>query len=298
VLEPTQNRISVLRADKIVPLMPAAAHGAPANEQPWSGILLEKHTVQAVEIPEHEHREFCLHLQLRGKPKLEWWSDGKNGIEETFAGSLILLTPGTRDRLRWEGTSDRLVLSMDSNLLRRITEEMGSGAEVEFRNQWALRDAALQYALLEMAREAGEGWRLGGLYADLLGMNLATLLLRRHAAWPVTLPAKDAALALPKLRRAMEYITENLHRDLRLEEIAAELGTSSFHFARQFRKSLKLSPYQYLLEQRIVRAKELLKNRALSVQQIAYETGWNSPVNFGRAFRQRTGQTPGAWHSS
>ena len=298
MLEPVQNRISVLRADKIVPLMPVTAHGAPANEQPWGGILLEKHTVQAVEIPEHEHREFCLHLQLHGEPKLEWWSDGKNRTEETFAGSLILLAPGTRDRLRWEGTSERLILSMDSNLLRHITEEMGDGAKVEFRNQWALRDAALQHALLEMAREAGEGWRLGGLYADLLGMNLATLLLRRHAAFPVALSAKDGGLALPKLRRAMEYITENLHRDLRLQEIAAELGTSSFYFARQFRESIKLSPYQYLLEQRTVRAKELLKNRALSVQQIAYETGWNSPVNFVRAFRQRTGQTPGAWRSS
>ena len=278
--------------------MPGAMQGERHGKQLWHDLLLERHTVDTVEIPEHEHREFCLHLQLRGDPKLEWWCEGRNEIETTGPGSMILLAPGTRDRLRWQGASDRLILSLHPDLLHRTTEELGSKIKMEFVNQWSLRDGAVQHLMMEMSRESDEGWPLGGLYADLLALNLATLLLRRHAATPLVVRPVKSGLSMPKLRQAMEYITENLHRDLRLEEMAGELQMSPFHFARQFRGSLKQSPYQYLLEQRIGRAKVLLKRHGLTVQEIAYETGWNSPVNFVRAFQQRVGQTPGAWRLS
>ena len=250
--------------------MPGAAHGTQQGERPWRDVLLERHTLETVEIPVHEHREFCLHLQLQGNPELEWWCDGRNGTKKTTPGSLILLAPGTRDRLRWQGASDRLILSLHPDLLRRTAEDFGSNSETEFLNQWSLQDGAVRHIVMDMARESDEGWPLGGLYADLLGSNLAGLLLRRHAVTPLVVPQVNAGLPLQKLRRTMEYITENLHRDLRLDEIAGELRMSPFHFARQFRNALKRSPYRYLLDQRIAKAKVLLKNHNLTVQEIAY----------------------------
>jgi AraC family transcriptional regulator len=285
----------VLRNDKLVPLIPARRDAAPPREQPWRHILLERHTVGDIEIPEHEHREFCMHLQFEGDTELEWWTEGRNGIEHTTPGSLILLAAGTRDRLRWQGTSRRLVLSVGSEAFHRALGEERSVPVLEFVNRWSLRDAALQNIVAEMGREASEGWPLNSLYADLLGLRLSTLLIRRYAAVSVPIPALKGGLTGIKLRRAMEYLTENLHRDVRLDEVAEELGLSSFHFARFFRGSLGQSPYQYLQDQRIARAKQLLKSSALSVEAIAASTGWSSPVNFVRTFRQRVGQPPGAW---
>ncbi len=307
------NRISVLRNHRLVPLIAAAngktrpgyhgfhsqrpdsqAHGGHGQGgQPWRGILLERHRMGAVEIPEHEHREFCLHLQISGEAEVDWWSDGRSGTEQTRAGSLILLAPGTRDRAQWRGMSDRLILSLKMDLLQEAAA--GDAARVEFENRWALRDEGLRHILMEMGREAGAGWPLGGLYADLLGATLIGLLVRRHTAAALPMPAMKGGLSLARLRRAMEFLTENLQRDVRLDEAAGELGLSSFHFARLFRNSVGQSPYQYLLEQRIDRAKCLLRDRRLSVQEVAALTGWNSAVNFVRAFRQRVGQTPGAW---
>lgn len=278
--------------------MPSVGHGLKQGEQPWRDVLLERHSVTAVEIPEHEHREFCLHLQLRGDSEMEWWSEGKNRVEATSPGSLILLAPGTRDRLRWGGSSDRLILSLRPELLQRRAEELGGSGAIEFSNRWSLRDGALEHVIAEMARESGEGWPLGSLYADLLGVTLSSLLLRRYASNPLAAPEEKGGLPFPKLRRAMEFITENLSSDLRLEQIASQIEISPFHFARLFRKSLGQSPYQYLLQQRIAIAKVLLRNPSLSVQEIAMQTGWNSPVNFVRAFRQWVGATPGAWRKS
>jgi AraC family transcriptional regulator len=70
------RRISVIRNEQIVPLLP----GSPLNDSvfsPWSDLILEKHSIGAIEIPEHEHSSFCLQMQTSGPSQMEWWSEGK-----------------------------------------------------------------------------------------------------------------------------------------------------------------------------------------------------------------------------
>ncbi len=118
------KRISVVRANKLVPLLPAAGQKGIAKEQPWKGFLLEQHLVRPGEIPEHEHRDFCIHLQLSGNGDFEWWNEWKHRAEKTEPGALIVLTPGTRDRLLWQGTSERLIVSMKPEVLSSFAEEL------------------------------------------------------------------------------------------------------------------------------------------------------------------------------
>jgi AraC family transcriptional regulator len=250
VNDPDQNRISVIRNNEVVPLLPRATHHA--GEQPWRGVLLERHEIPSMELPEHEHRELCLHLQVRGDDHMQWWAEGRHGVERTFPGCIMVVPPGTRDRTLWQGASERLIVSLKPSFL-------------------------------------------GGLYADLMATSLAGLLLRRHAFDAVDLGHVRGGLPMPQLRKVMEFMTENMDRDLHLDEIAGESGLSPFHFAREFRAVTSQTPYQYLLDQRIERAKGFLKNEAWPIQEIAAMTGFRSPVNFVRAFRQRVGVTPGNW---
>ncbi len=165
----------------------------------------------------------------------------------------------------------------------------------EFEPQWSLQDRAVEQVVFEMGREAREGWPLGRLYADLTAAGFVSLLLRRHAVDPIDLGHIQGGLPMPQLRRAMEFVSANLDRDLRLEEIANEVNLSPFHFAREFRSRTGQTPYQYLLDQRMERAKDLLRNHSWTVQEVAAMTGFRSPVNFVRAFRQRVGVSPGVW---
>lgn len=146
-----------------------------------------------------------------------------------------------------------------------------------------------------MGRESEAGWPAGALYGDLLGMSLVQLLLRRYAVTPVALDHVQGGMPLPKLRRVLEFAEEHLHADIRLEQLAAEAGLSAFHFARLFRESTGVTPHQYVLEQRIARAKSLLRLGKQTIAEIALDTGFSSATNFVRAFRERTGTTPGAW---
>lgn len=290
-------RISVVRDRHLVPLLTSAQPATPA-QQPLEGVLLEQHLVRRSEIPQHEHPDLVLHLQLTGDRDFEWWSANRNAVEHTRPGSLILIPPGTTDRLRWSGPSERLILSIRQSRLADLARDLGSPTIPEFQLNWSLHDATIQHLITELGHEARSGWPLGSLYADLLATGLETHLLKSHAVDRLSLPAVKGGLSLPQLKRAMGYMNANLAEDIRLDAIANELDLSASHFAHEFRNSTRQTPYQYLLDQRIARAKDLLNRTDLSVQYISGLGGFRSPVNFVRSFRQRVGLTPEAWRRS
>ncbi|WP_158792035.1 helix-turn-helix domain-containing protein [Granulicella sp. L60] len=290
------GRISVLRDGVLVPLLPdvSSIH----SKSPETGILIERHTVRRGEVPTHEHKDLCIHLQLSGPAEFEWWSGGDNRKVSTDSGSLILISEGTADRLRWASPSERVILSVKGRWLEEFLQESTGKNGVHFTTHWDLRDASLQYLIAEMGIQATDDWPLGRLYADLVEVGFASHLIRRYSSDKMKLPILKGGLSLGRIRRAMEFITGRLADDLRLEDIARELDQSSFHFAHQFRSSTGKTPYQYLLDQRMDRAKSLLRNSSFSVQAVAAATGFSSPVNFIRTFRQRIGCTPGAWRDA
>ena len=290
-----QGRVAVVRGTQLVPLIATAHDRIPGRRQPWKGIVLERHTVQAGEIPEHEHPTLCLHLQVDGARDFEWWQSGKNAVETTRPGSLIVIPPGTRDRLRWQGSSERLIVSVESDPLQQLALQLGTRHSLDIRGAWSTFDPSMRLLISEMGREAREDWPLGTLYADLLALGLQTNLVRNHSNQQIALPGLKGGLGLPKLKRAMEYMTTNLAEDIGLTQIADELGLSESHFAHEFRTSTGATPYQYLLLQRLEKAKGLLKATKLPVQEIALLTGFNYSANFVRTFRERVGQAPAAW---
>ena len=288
------DRVSVLRGSRVVPLVPGRPQFSSADS-PWRGIVIEQHTVGSIEIPQHEHASFCLHLQTRGNVGLEWWCDGQHGLEKPKEGALILLGAGTSDRLRWDGTSDRLIVSLDAAFMERVAHEAGAAVLPSFANRWHLRDESLRALLTEMGREAQVGWPAGALYGELLGLSLASTLLRSHGSEPVAFAQTRGGIPLPRLRRLLEYVEAHLAGDLRLEQLAGEVGMSPFHFAHAFRASTSVTPHQYVLQQRVERSKSLLRVAHLSLAEVAAEAGFSSATNFVRSFRERVGVTPGEW---
>ncbi len=61
----TTARVSVVRDHRVVPLVPGRP-SALAGHSPWQGIVVERHTIGDLEIPLHEHKSFCIHVQVKG----------------------------------------------------------------------------------------------------------------------------------------------------------------------------------------------------------------------------------------
>lgn len=91
---------------------------------------------------------------------------------------------------------------------------------------------------------------------------------------------------------ALEYINENLGREMTVRMIADSVGMSESHFSRKFRKSMNSSPKEYLIRRRLTEAKRLLKTTSYTVKEIAFLVGFNSESHFVNTFSAQIGLSP------
>jgi AraC family transcriptional regulator len=89
-----------------------------------------------------------------------------------------------------------------------------------------------------------------------------------------------------------DLVEERLDGDLSLEDLAMAAGVSRAHFARSFRATTGQTPYAYLRERRVARARSLLSASSQPIIEIAGLTGFRSQSHLGRVFKNATGLTP------
>lgn len=91
---------------------------------------------------------------------------------------------------------------------------------------------------------------------------------------------------------AIRFIQSHLTENLSVNYIAAQIGYSSSRFTTLFQQELGISPYHFILQTRIKHSKQLLQCSNMTVQEIAFRSGFNSVANFCTVFRRETGKTP------
>jgi AraC-like DNA-binding protein len=100
-----------------------------------------------------------------------------------------------------------------------------------------------------------------------------------------------------KVRRVTAYIENNLHRELRLEELAAITYMSPYHFARLFKRATGISPHRFVVGRRIDAATALLTESTSSISSIARAVGFRTASHFATTVRRITGMTPSAYRA-
>lgn len=94
------------------------------------------------------------------------------------------------------------------------------------------------------------------------------------------------------ITKACCYITENCEKDLSLNEVAAHVGISKFHFSRCFKEYTQTSFSDYLATQRIQKAILLFENPEISIAEAAFQSGFGSIASFNRSFKKYKNCTP------
>jgi len=135
----------------------------------------------------------------------------------------------------------------------------------------------------------------GKLFSESLTQTLIFHLLQNYSTAKFASRDLQGGLSGYRLRQVKEYIGENLEEDLSLSEIAAVANLSQFHFSRAFRKTAGMTPQQFVMRQRIERAKELLAENDLPIIEISLRTGFKNQSHFTTLFRKFTKLTPKMW---
>lgn len=92
--------------------------------------------------------------------------------------------------------------------------------------------------------------------------------------------------------RAMTMMHSQLRHSWTVEELATQLSVSRSALAERFKRMVGVSPIQYLIEQRMHRAKQLLRQTELSIDEVAFEIGYESGIVLSKVFKQRVGIPP------
>lgn len=94
------------------------------------------------------------------------------------------------------------------------------------------------------------------------------------------------------IHRIADYMNDHFAADVRIRDIAREVGMSEKYFIRYFRKNFNISPKQYMIELRMKFALELLMNTEVSIAEIAEKLGYSDPYSFSKAFRKFYNDSP------
>lgn len=94
------------------------------------------------------------------------------------------------------------------------------------------------------------------------------------------------------LLQVRAFVRENLDQEITLRELAKFVGISESSFSRRFKSSMGITPYQYVIQERLDAAKHFLLHKDMSLAHIASATGFSSQSHFTTVFKKATKLTP------
>ena len=258
----------------------------------WDGIAVALFRVRNVDFVA-QYPDHTVSVVLRGPLNLLQRRYGRVQRRTMRAGDIIVTPVGEPKLLSHREEAEILKIRIAPALLDRIIADSCPGAgSVELLDDFGTRDAHIESIARALLAEATTAGFAGRLYVESLANQLVVHLLRHHSSAGRRMEDAMAPLPRYKLRRATEYIDDNLRESLVLKDIAGTVSMSQYHFAHVFKQTVGVTPHHYVIERRIERAKSLLRDTTWPVTQIAQQVGYANPSHFSTAFQRITGHSP------
>jgi AraC family transcriptional regulator len=267
----------------------------------WDSLHVELHQQPKFEVAEHQH---TMHVIACGLPNTaedrfaigERWLAGKRETEKRQLGDIAIIPAGIAHRCNWNTTAQFGILAIEPTLLQQVGQDWINPDRIELRPQFmSKRDDLIQSIFATLSAELATGGIGSNLLVDSLKTALAIHLLRNYCTTLPRLSSHADGLSDAKLILIKDYINTHLDLDLKLTELSSIAQISTYHFLRLFKKSVGMTPHQYILQQRIDRAKYLLKSSSLDIAEIAFRVGFCDSSHLTRCFKNSLGKTPSQW---
>jgi AraC family transcriptional regulator len=202
------------------------------------------------------------------------------------AGPLVCMIPPSRI-LELEPTrpGDLVVMSLDYAF---VTD--GPTARLDLDHMCGAPDVFLR----RVGNTLRAGFRVGRppteAFLEALARDMASHIRSAYAAG-----TPHGGLAPHKVERVRAFITENMGTSVHVDQMAAHVDLSPFHFARMFKEATGEAPHSYLTRIRIDEAKRLLVETTLPLVEIAQRVGFRTQAHFTGVFHKVAGTTPRAY---
>ena len=262
----------------------------------WPGMLVEAGRNDVAAVDDLVGDQHYLSLNLDSAP-LQLEVKQPHGFKRfTVPPQSLWVSPSADPiTLRLNSTLQYLRVSIDPlHLGRLISPSLDQVGPVRLRRTYAVQSPQIAHLMQALRAEADDRNPGGLATVEAVTTALAYHLVREAGIEQPRLIHVHGGLSAGAKRRVLEMIDAALDTRLTIEMLAREVGLSAAHFARAFKETLGRAPHQYLLAQRLERARRLLESTALTLLDIAQRTGFADQAHFTRLFKRAFGTTPGA----
>jgi AraC family transcriptional regulator len=262
----------------------------------WTGLTIHRARVMPGRMLEHEAEFHEINISVSGSLTTERISPtGRRKIICADGGGLCITPAGQTVGAVWEKPLDNMGILFAPDFVANVAAENRFSPKFDFYDNFTKPDPLIQHIGFTLLAESSGETPEGKLYAESLIQTLTLHLLKNYSNARSITEKTNGGLSGYKLNRVKDFINANLEEDLSLADIAAAADLSQFHFARAFRRSTGFTPQQYLTNQRIERAKELLAKDDLPIVEVGLQTGFKNQSHFTTLFRKYTKFTPKMW---
>ena len=259
--------------------------------------IYETHT-NAYEV-ELDFETLAYTAMLRGKKIMK--IEGKSDYFDYAPGESVLMAPGEKMIINFpeadQTPTQCISLSFNPTFLENAVENLNLlSPKVDETSKWNIamdqfflfQTPSLTSATNNILRIAMDDNSQKDVMAD---FALKELLIRIMQTQGRNLIENNLLKNKSRIAFVTDYIKKNIHQKLSIESIAKMAYVSKSNFFKMFKQELGLSPNEYILRERINKAKALLKLK-LSIKEVAYQTGFSDTNYFTRVFKQYAGTTP------
>jgi AraC family transcriptional regulator len=221
-------------------------------------------------------------------------SNGETTEGQYLAGQVSVHPAGLPIRWEWTSKLNFLVLSIAPAFLDRVAVRAfgAEAAPVQLWHEDGRHDPLINNVAAALLREMLGGDRGTTVFIEALATVLGVHLIRHYSE------GAEVALGAPPAHRAVSaavrFIREHYAQEVTLSDMADAAGVSTFHLSRLFKKTMGMSPHQYLVEVRVHSAHALLAAgpQGPSLAEVAAAVGFSDQSHLTRQFKRILGTTP------
>jgi AraC family transcriptional regulator len=234
-------------------------------------------------------------MALSDLPSLELSTDGLTFQPHPIAtGEWIFIPHNEISGSRWSHNSLCMHLYLQPTFVSNLISTNFAAEEVLFKPLIGCKDPIIKNLLELFKQEFALNGLTDLLYTEALATVLSLHLIRAYADKQPIKIIHEVYEYRSQLAEIIDYIEQNLDQEITIQALAERAQLSISVFAHSFKKIMAISPYQFIITQRLERARKLLLDRDanLPISTICQQCGFSSPSAFATRFRQKYGVSP------
>jgi AraC family transcriptional regulator len=289
------QRIQILTKGRRIPFFKSPE--LCSSDNPWAGYHFEESQARNEPITRGCFSKTTLFLCTGGQGTAHRKHRGVWDKNEIRPGSVFIVRRDTEIEAAWASEPwPTMLLQIDNSSFQRSAPDEINSIEKTLVSALTTYDERLASLMMEMRTEVKNGCSSGRLYGESLSLALLAYLASTYAT-PGNTGDRDVKLSPAHQRRIVEYIAANLATNISVTELAELAQMSTSHFARSFKLSFGVTPYRYVMQERVEGAKHMLTNTKFTASDVAMAFGFSSLSHFVKVFRQFTGVSPKQYKS-